>query len=562
MDAQVLDSMDLERERGITIKAQTAALQYVSQNGASYLLNLIDTPGHVDFSYEVSRSLAACEGALLVVDASQGVEAQTVANCYTAIEQGVEVIPVLNKLDLPSADPDKAIEEIEDVIGIDAKNAIRASAKTGEGVRDILEAVIARVPAPAGDPQARLRALVIDSWFDNYIGVVMLVRIAEGTLRSKDRIVLMSTRDEYGCDQIGVFTPKAQPRDALSVGEVGFVVAGVKELRSAKVGDTISHVDRMAAAPLPGFKEVKPQVFAGLYPVEANQYESLRDALEKLHLNDASLHYEPEVSQALGFGFRCGFLGLLHMDIVQERLEREYGMSLVTTAPSVVYEVELRDGTVEQVSNPARMPDVAKIVEIREPIIGTTIFVPQDYVGAIMTLCTQKRGVQTNLHYSSRHVMLSYDLPLSEVVLDFFDRLKSLTRGFGSLDYEFKAYRPADVVKLDVLINGDRVDALSSITHRATAQARGRELVARLRRLIPRQMFDVAIQAAIGGAILARENVKALRKNVLAKCYGGDVSRKRKLLEKQKQGKRRMKQVGAVEIPQEAFLAVLQMGEK
>jgi GTP-binding protein LepA len=562
MDVQVLDSMDLERERGITIKAQTAALQYVSQTGETYLLNLIDTPGHVDFSYEVSRSLAACEGALLVVDASQGVEAQTVANCYTAIEQGVEVIPVLNKLDLPSADPDKAIQEIEDVIGIDAKDAIRASAKTGEGVRDILEAVIARVPPPKGDPQGRLRALVIDSWFDNYIGVVILVRIADGTLRSKDRIILLSTRDEYDCDQIGVFTPKAQPRDVLSVGEVGFVVAGIKELRSAKVGDTISHANRTAEAPLPGFKEVKPQVFAGLYPVESNQYESLRDALEKLHLNDASLHYEPEVSQALGFGFRCGFLGLLHMDIVQERLEREYGMALVTTAPSVVYEVELRDGSVEQLSNPARMPDVDKIMEIREPIIGTTIFVPQDYVGAIMTLCTQKRGVQTNLHYTSRHVILSYDMPLSEVVLDFFDRLKSLTRGFGSLDYEFKAYRPADVVKLEVLINGERVDALSSITHRATAQARGRDLVARLRKLIPRQMFDVAIQAAIGGTILARENVKALRKNVLAKCYGGDVSRKRKLLDKQKEGKRRMKQVGAVEIPQEAFLAVLQMGEK
>ncbi len=562
MDTQVLDSMDLERERGITIKAQTAALQYVSQSGESYLLNLIDTPGHVDFSYEVSRSLAACEGAVLVVDASQGVEAQTVANCYTAIEQGVEVIPVLNKIDLPSADPDKAIQEIEDVIGIGAQDAIRASAKTGEGVRDILEAVIARVPPPKGDPQARLRALIIDSWFDNYIGVVMLVRIAEGTLRSKDRIVLMSTGDDYQCDQIGVFTPKSQPRESLSVGEVGFVVAGVKELRAAKVGDTISHANRTAEAALPGFKEVKPQVFAGLYPVEANQYESLRDALEKLHLNDASLLYEPEVSQALGFGFRCGFLGLLHMDIVQERLEREYGMALVTTAPSVVYEVELRDGSVEQVSNPARMPDVDKILEIREPIIGTTIFVPQDYVGAIMTLCTQKRGVQTNLHYSSRHVMLSYDMPLSEVVLDFFDRLKSLTRGFGSLDYEFKEYRPADVVKLDVLINGERVDALSSITHRASAQTRGRDLVARLRKLIPRQMFDVAIQAAIGGAILARENIKALRKNVLAKCYGGDVSRKRKLLDKQKEGKRRMKQVGAVEIPQEAFLAVLQMGEK
>jgi GTP-binding protein LepA len=562
MDAQVLDSMDLERERGITIKAQTVALHYAARDGETYLLNLIDTPGHVDFSYEVSRSLAACEGALLVVDASQGVEAQTVANCYTAIEQGVEVIPVLNKIDLPSADPDKAIQEIEDVIGIDASDAIRASAKTGEGVRDVLECVIARVPPPVGDPDARLQALVIDSWFDNYIGVVVLVRIVQGRLRPKDRVMLMSTDADYVCEQIGVFTPKAQNRDELSAGEVGFVVAGIKELRAAKVGDTITHADRPAKAPLPGFKEIKPQVFAGLYPVESNQYEALREALEKLHLNDASFQYEPEVSQALGFGFRCGFLGLLHMDIVQERLEREYGMALVTTAPSVVYEVELRDGTVEQVSNPARMPDPAKIAEIREPIIATTIFVPQDYVGAVMTLCTQRRGVQTNLLYSSRHVMLSYDLPLSEVVLDFFDRLKSLTRGFGSLDYDFKAYLPADVVKLDILINGERVDALSSMVHRASAQARGRDLVARLRGLIPRQMFDVAIQAAIGSSILARENVKALRKNVLAKCYGGDITRKRKLLEKQKEGKRRMKQVGAVEIPQEAFLAVLQMGEK
>jgi GTP-binding protein LepA len=562
MDAQVLDSMDLERERGITIKAQTVALRYVAQDGASYLLNLIDTPGHVDFSYEVSRSLAACEGALLVVDASQGVEAQTVANCYTAIEQGVEVIPVLNKIDLPSADPEKAIQEIEDIIGIDAKDAIRTSAKTGEGVREVLECVIARVPPPIGDPDAPLQALIIDSWFDNYIGVVMLVRIVQGTLRPKERIVLMSTQTDYVCDQIGVFTPKAQSCEVLAAGEVGFVVAGIRELRAAKVGDTISHADRPAEGPLPGFKEIKPQVFAGLYPVESNQYEALRDALEKLHLNDASFHYEPEVSQALGFGFRCGFLGLLHMDIVQERLEREYGMALVTTAPSVVYEVELRDGSVELVSNPARMPDAGRIAEIREPIIATTIFVPQDYVGAVMTLCTQKRGVQTNLLYSSRHVMLSYDLPLSEVVLDFFDRLKSMTRGFGSLDYDFKAYRPADVVKLEILINGERVDALSSMAHRASAQARGRELVSRLRGLIPRQMFDVAIQAAIGSTILARENVKALRKNVLAKCYGGDITRKRKLLEKQKEGKRRMKQVGAVEIPQEAFLAVLQTGEK
>ena len=562
MADQVLDSMDLERERGITIKAQTAALQYRARNGEQYLLNLIDTPGHVDFSYEVSRSLAACEGALLVVDASQGVEAQTVANCYTAIEQGVDVIPVLNKIDLPSADPANAIQEIEDVIGIQAQDALRASAKTGEGVPEILEAVIARVPPPKGDPQARLQALVIDSWFDNYVGVVMLVRMMQGTLRAKDKVLLMSTDATHLCEQVGVFTPKSEARAELVAGEVGFVVAGVKELREAKVGDTITHADKAAAAPLPGFKEIKPQVFAGLYPVESNQYEALREALEKLHLNDASFHFEPEVSQALGFGFRCGFLGLLHMDIVQERLEREYGMRLVTTAPSVVYEVLLRDGSLQQVSNPAKLPDPSQIEEIREPVIATTIFVPQEYVGPVMTLCTEKRGTQTNLHYSSRHVVLSYDLPLNEVVLDFFDRLKSLTRGFGSMDYEFKEYRPADVIRLDVLVNGERVDALSSMVHREAAQRRGRELAARLRGLIPRQMFDVAIQAAIGANIIARENVKALRKNVLAKCYGGDVTRKRKLLEKQKEGKKRMKQVGSVEIPQEAFLAVLQRDDK
>jgi GTP-binding protein LepA len=558
MADQVLDSMDLERERGITIKAQTAALQYKARDGERYLFNLIDTPGHVDFSYEVSRSLAACEGALLVVDASQGVEAQTVANCYTAIEQGVEVIPVLNKIDLPSADPEKAIQEIEDVIGIRAQDALRASAKTGEGVPEILEAVIARIPPPKGDPEARLQALVIDSWFDNYVGVVMLVRMVQGTLRPKDKVLLMSTGAAHLCEQVGVFTPKSQTREQLEAGEVGFVVAGVKELREAKVGDTITRTDKPATTPLPGFKEIKPQVFAGLYPVESNQYEGLREALAKLHLNDASFHYEPEVSQALGFGFRCGFLGLLHMDIVQERLEREYDMQLVTTAPSVVYEVLLRDGSVEQISNPAKLPDPSQIEEIREPMIATTIFVPQEYVGPVMTLCTEKRGTQTNLHYSARHVVLSYDLPLNEVVLDFFDRLKSLTRGFGSMDYEFKAYRPADVIRLDVLVNGERVDALSSMVHREAAQRRGRELAARLRGLIPRQMFDVAIQAAIGSNIIARENVKALRKNVLAKCYGGDVTRKRKLLEKQKEGKKRMKQVGSVEIPQEAFLAVLQ----
>jgi GTP-binding protein LepA len=558
MAEQVLDSMDLERERGITIKAQTAALGYQARDGQTYLLNMIDTPGHVDFSYEVSRSLAACEGAILVVDASQGVEAQTVANCYTAIEQGVEVIPVLNKIDLPSADAEKAIQEIEDVIGLDAKDAIRASAKTGEKVQDILEAVIARVPAPRGNSDAPLKALIIDSWFDNYVGVVILVRVVDGSLRPKDKVRLMSTGASYLCEQVGVFTPKAKGKDALSAGEVGYVTAGIKELRAAKVGDTITHDAKPAAAALPGFKEVKPQVFAGLYPVEANEYEALREAMEKLHLNDASFHYEPETSQALGFGFRCGFLGLLHMDIVQERLEREYGMHLITTAPSVIYEVLLRDGSVEQVSNPAKLPDPSLIEEIREPVIATKIFVPQDYVGPVITLCTQKRGIQTNLHYSARHVVISYDLPLSEVVMDFFDRLKSMTRGYGSLDYEFKDYRAADVVRLDVLVNGERVDALSSMVHRLAAQVQGRELVTRLRGLIPRQMFDVAIQAAIGGHIIARENVKALRKNVIAKCYGGDVSRKRKLLDKQKEGKKRMKQVGSVEIPQEAFLAVLQ----
>ncbi len=562
MAEQVLDSMDLERERGITIKAQTAALEYRARDGEIYRLNLIDTPGHVDFSYEVSRSLAACEGALLVVDASQGVEAQTVANCYTAIEQGVEVIPVLNKIDLPSADPEKAIQEIEDVIGIDAHHAIHASAKTGERVLDILEALIARVPPPKGNADAPLKALVIDSWFDNYVGVVMLVRVFDGTLKPKDKILLMSAESTHLCEQVGVFTPKGVARESLSAGEVGFVIAGIKELRAAKVGDTITLAHARAEQPLPGFKEVKPQVFAGLYPVESNQYEALRDALEKLHLNDASFHYEPEVSQALGFGFRCGFLGLLHMDIVQERLEREYGMNLITTAPSVVYEVELNDGTVELVSNPSKLPDAGTIAEIREPMITTTIFLPQEYVGPVMTMCTQKRGTQTNMHYSSRHVVLSYDLPLNEVVLDFFDRLKSLTRGYGSLDYDFKEYRAADMVKLDVLINGDRVDALSTMVHRSSAQWRGRELVSRLRGLIPRQMFDVAIQAAIGSHVIARENVKALRKNVLAKCYGGDVTRKKKLLEKQKEGKKRMKQVGSVEIPQEAFLAVLQMDDK
>ena len=562
MAEQVLDSMDLERERGITIKAQTAALAYLARDGQHYRLNLIDTPGHVDFSYEVSRSLAACEGALLVVDVSQGVEAQTVANCYTAIEQGVEVIPVLNKIDLASADPEQAIVEIEDVIGINAKDAIRASAKTGVGIDDILEAIIRRIPPPAGDEQAPLKALVIDSWFDNYVGVVMLVRVMDGELRPRHRIRLMSTQADYLCEQVGIFTPKATACERLAAGEVGFVIAGIKELRAAKVGDTLTRADRPASQALPGFKEVKPAVFAGLYPVESNQYESLREAMEKLHLNDASFHYEPEVSQALGHGFRCGFLGLLHMDIVQERLEREYGQHLITTAPTVVYEVLLREGETLQVSNPAKLPDASRIAEIREPVIAMKIFTPQEYVGPVMTLCTQKRGTQSSMHYSARHVVIGYDLPLNEVVLDFFDRLKSLTRGYGSLDYDFREYRAADMVKLDILINGDRVDALSTLVHRSAAQHRGRDLVTRLRSLIPRQMFDVAIQAAIGAHIVARENVKALRKNVLAKCYGGDVSRKRKLLEKQKEGKRRMKQVGSVEIPQEAFLAVLQTEDK
>src|SRR5262252_918539 len=563
MQDQVLDSLELERERGITIKAQSVTLYYTSKNdGELYQLNLIDTPGHVDFAYEVSRSLAACDGALLVVDASQGVEAQTVANCYTAIEQGVEVVPVLNKIDLPSADPARVIEEIEDIIGIPAHNAIRASAKTGEGVDDILEAVIARIPPPAGDPDAPLSALIIDSWFDNYVGVVMLVRLMDGRLKPRDRILLMATSATYNCEQVGVFTPKAVERDLLSAGDVGYVIAGIKELQSARVGDTLTLANRQAKHPLPGFKEVKPQVFAGLYPTEANQYEALRDALEKLKLNDASLHYEPEVSQALGFGFRCGFLGLLHMDIVQERLEREYDMALVTTAPTVVYQVLLRDGTVIEIENPAKLPDLSRVAEIREPIITATILVPQDYVGPVLTLCTEKRGVQKNMQYVGRQVMLSYELPLAEVVMDFFDRLKSVSRGYASLDYDFKEFRAADVVKLDILINGERVDALSAMVHRANAQYRGREVVARMRSLIPRQMFDVAIQAAIGGQIIARESVKALRKNVLAKCYGGDVTRKRKLLEKQKAGKKRMKAVGSVEIPQEAFLAILQVGDK
>ena len=562
MEAQVLDSMELERERGITIKAQTAALKYESRDGSIYLLNLIDTPGHVDFSYEVSRSLSACEGALLVVDASQGVEAQTVANCYTAIEQGVEVVPVLNKIDLPAAEPERVIKEIEDIIGIEAQDALRASAKTGFGVEEILEAVISRIPPPKGDPAAPLKALIIDSWFDNYVGVVMLVRVLDGILRPRDRILLMATKTTHLCEQVGVFTPKSKNRESLGAGEVGFIISGIKELKSAKVGDTVTLADRPAPEPLLGFKEIKPQVFAGLYPVESNQYDALRDALEKLKLNDSSLQYEPETSQALGFGFRCGFLGLLHLDIVQERLEREYSMNLITTAPTVVYQVMMRDGSIIEIENPSKLPDLSKIEEIREPIITATILVPQEYVGSVITLCINKRGIQKNMQYMGRQVMLTYDIPLNEVVMDFFDRLKSTSRGYASLDYEFKEFRASDLVKLDILINGEKVDALSLIVHRASSQYRGRELAQKMRELIPRQMFDIAVQAAIGSHIIARESIKALRKNVLAKCYGGDITRKRKLLEKQKAGKKRMKQVGNVEIPQEAFLAILQVGEK
>lgn len=562
MEAQVLDSMDIERERGITIKAQTAALQYKADDGEIYQLNLIDTPGHVDFSYEVSRSLSACEGALLVVDASQGVEAQSVANCYTALDLGVEVTAVLNKIDLPSADPDRVIQEIEDVIGVDASDAVRCSAKTGVGVRDVLEAVIAKVPPPKGDLAAPLKALVIDAWFDNYVGVVMLVRVMDGVLKPKEKIRLMATGAEYLCEQVGVFTPKSLQRTSLSAGEVGFVIAGIKELAAAKVGDTVTHAGRPAKEALPGFKEVKPQVFAGLYPVESNQFEALRTALEKLSLNDASLLFEPENSTALGFGFRCGFLGLLHMEIVQERLEREYDMDLITTAPTVVYELLLKSGEVVQIENPSRLPEPSRIEEIREPIIVVNLLMPQDYVGPVMTLCNNKRGIQRNMQYMGRQVMLSYEMPLNEVVLDFFDKLKSVSRGYASMDYEFLEFRAADLVKLDIMVNGERVDALSLIVHRSNSQYRGREVAAKMRELIPRQMFDVAIQASIGANIIARETVKAMRKNVLAKCYGGDITRKRKLLEKQKEGKKRMKQVGSVEIPQEAFLAILRVEDK
>jgi len=565
MSAQVLDSMDIEKERGITIKAQTAALQYKAKDGQVYNLNLIDTPGHVDFSYEVSRSLSACEGALLVVDASQGVEAQTVANCYTALDLGVEVVPVLNKMDLPNADPDNAKAEIEDVIGIDATDAIPCSAKTGLGIDEILEAVVAKIPPPQGNPDAPLRAMIIDSWFDSYVGVVMLVRVVDGRLGKGERFKMMATEAVYNADNLGVFTPNNEPRNALEAGQVGYIIAGIKELQAAKVGDTITLEKKLpnnlgpAAQALPGFKEIQPQVFAGLYPTEANQYDGLRDALEKLKLNDASLHYEPEVSQALGFGFRCGFLGLLHMEIVQERLEREFDQDLITTAPSVVYEVKMPDGEVVMVENPAKMPEQGKLHEIREPIVTVHLYMPQDYVGPVMTLANQKRGMQLNMAYHGRQVMLTYDMPLGEIVLDFFDKLKSVSRGYASMDYEFKEFRPSDVVKVDILLNGEKVDALSIIVHRTQAQYRGRAVVAKMREIISRQMFDVAIQAAIGSTIIARESIKALRKNVLAKCYGGDISRKRKLLEKQKAGKKRMKQIGSVEVPQEAFLAILQV---
>ncbi len=567
MSEQVLDSMDIEKERGITIKAQTAALQYKARNGQVYNLNLIDTPGHVDFSYEVSRSLSACEGALLVVDASQGVEAQTVANCYTALDLGVEVLPVLNKMDLPQADPDNAKAEIEDVIGIDASEAVAISAKTGMGIDDVLEQIVAKVPPPRGQADAPLRAMIIDSWFDAYVGVVMLVRVVDGRLQKGERIKLMATGAAYEANNVGVFTPAQQPREALEAGEVGYIIAGIKELKAAKVGDTITLEKKLpnnlgpADEPLPGFKEIQPQVFAGLYPTEANQYDALRDSLEKLQLNDASLHFEPEVSQALGFGFRCGFLGLLHMEIVQERLEREFDMDLITTAPSVVYEVEKADGEVIQVENPSKMPDQGRIQEIREPIVTVHLYMPQDYVGPVMTLANQKRGVQINMQYHGRQVMLTYELPLGEIVLDFFDKLKSVSRGYASMDYEFKEYRPSDVVKVDILLNGEKVDALSIIVHRSQAQFRGRAVAAKMREIISRQQFDVAIQAAIGANIIARETIKALRKNVLAKCYGGDITRKRKLLEKQKAGKKRMKQIGSVEVPQEAFLAILQVEE-
>jgi GTP-binding protein LepA len=559
MEAQVLDSMDLERERGITIKAQSVTLNYLADDGQTYQLNFIDTPGHVDFSYEVSRSLAACEGALLIVDASQGVEAQSVANCYTAIEQGLEVIPVLNKIDLPAADPDRVCGEIEEVIGIDASHALRVSAKTGVGIHELLEQIIAEVPPPKGDPDAPLQALIIDSWFDSYVGVIILVRVMEGVIAPRKKMTVMSTGRSYLVDKVGVFTPKLENRNSLSAGQVGFIIASMKEIDSAKVGDTITMTDNPASKPLAGFKEVQPRVFAGMFPVSSDDYNDFRDSLDKLTLNDASLKYEPENSSALGLGFRIGFLGMLHMEIVQERLEREYDMDLITTAPTVVYQVLTTKGEVFEIHNPADLPEVNFIEEIREPIIKTNILVPQDYLGNVITLCIEKRGVQLNMQYLGKQVSLNYEMPLSEVVLDFFDRLKSVSRGYASFDYEFDRFQAADLVKVDILINSERVDALSMIVHRDSSMRRGRDVAEKMRELIPRQMFDIAIQAAIGRNIIARTTVKALRKNVTAKCYGGDVSRKRKLLEKQKAGKKRMKQFGKVEIPQDAFLAVLKV---
>ncbi len=559
MDAQVLDSMDIERERGITIKAQSVSLDYKARDGEIYHLNFIDTPGHVDFSYEVSRSLSACEGALLVVDASQGVEAQSVANCYTAIDLNLEVVPVLNKIDLPAADVDRVSTEIEEIIGIDATDAVHVSAKTGVGIEDLLEQLVERIPPPTGDPEAPLKALIIDSWFDTYLGVVSLVRVMDGQMRKRQKFKAMSTGNEFQVDRLGVYTPKSEDRETLEIGEVGFIVAGVKDITSVKVGDTLTGVNNPAKEALDGFKEVQPRVFAGIFPVNAEDFENFRDALDKLHLNDASLHFEPETSQALGFGFRCGFLGMLHMEIIQERLEREYDLNLITTAPTVIYEVVETNGNISMVHNPSELPVVNKIEEIREPIIRGTVMVPQEYVGNVISLCIEKRGVQKQMQYLGNQVTLNYDLPLSEVVLDFFDRLKSVSRGYASFDYELDRFEPAPLVKVDILINGEKVDALSVIVHKDFAQKRGRDLVEKMREIIQRQMFDVAIQAAIGGNIIARSNVKALRKNVIAKCYGGDVSRKRKLLEKQKKGKKRMKQVGNVEIPQEAFLAVLKI---
>ncbi|ABK89018.1 elongation factor 4 [Francisella tularensis subsp. novicida] len=557
MKEQVLDSMDIERERGITIKAQSVTLDYTARDGQTYQLNFIDTPGHVDFSYEVSRSLAACEGALLVVDAAQGVEAQTVANCYTAIEQNLEVIPILNKIDLPSAEPDRVAQEIEEIIGIDATGATTCSAKTGIGVEDVLETIVAKVPAPEGDVNAKLQALIIDSWFDNYLGVVSLVRVKNGTIKKGEKFKVMSTGVAYQVDRLGVFTPKMKDLDHLKAGEVGFIVAGIKDIHGAPVGDTLTHAHNPTDKPVPGFKKVQPQVYAGMFTISSDDYPDFREALEKLSLNDASLFFEPEVSQALGFGFRCGFLGMLHMEIIQERLEREYNLDLITSAPTVVYKAIKKDGEIIEVDNPSKLPEPGAIAEIQEPIVRANILVPKDYVGSVITICIEKRGVQVDLNYVGNQVSITYDLPMIEVVSDFFDTLKSVTKGYGSLDYELIRYEPANMVRLDVLINGDKVDALASIVHKDQAKYKGRELVERLKELIPRQMFEVAIQAAIGGTIVARSTVKALRKNVLAKCYGGDVSRKKKLLEKQKEGKKRMKNIGSVEIPQEAFLSVL-----